>query len=256
MNHYEQNNGNLFYLGTWTATTATGASGGSFRYTDGKGSCTISFDGTYLAWLGKKSPVYGKAEVYVDGVNKGMVDLYGASATYGKVWDTGTLPSGRHTVTIAWTGKSSASTQPDYNISVDAFDIRGTIAQAPPRYQQDTAELDYTGSWAKFTAVGASGGSYYRSSTSGASVTITFEGSYLAWIATKGTTLSKALVSLDGGTAKTIDLAASSAAYQQKVWNTGILPWGEHTVRITRSPSDATGKFISVDAIDLVGVLK
>ncbi len=256
LNHYEQNNAGLFYLGNWTATTATGASGGSFRYTDGKGSCTVSFDGTYLAWLGKKSPVYGKAEVYVDGVAQGTVDLYGTSATYGKVWDTGTLPSGRHTVTIAWTGRSSAPTQPDYNVSVDAFDIRGTIAQAPPRYQQGAAALDYTGAWTTFTASGASGGSYLRSSTTGASVTITFEGSYLVWIATKGTTLSKALVSLDGGPAKTVDLAGSTATYQQKVWNTGILPWGQHKVTITRSPSDAAGKFISVDAIDLVGVLK
>ncbi len=209
-------------------------------------------------WPGwaRRARCTAKPEVYVDGVDQGMVDLYGTSATYGKVWDTGTLPSGRHTVTIAWTGKSSAPTQPDYNVSVDAFDIRGTIAQAPPRYQQGTATLDYTGAWATFTASGASGGSYLRSSTSGASVTITFEGSYLVWIATKGTTLSKALVSLDGGTAKTVDLAGSTAAYQQKVWTTGILPWGEHKVTITRSPSDAAGKFISVDAIDLVGVLK
>ena len=37
----------------------------------------------------------------------------------------------------------------------------------------------------------ASGGSYKRANTNGTSVTVKFNGTYLAWIATKGTTLGK-----------------------------------------------------------------
>jgi bacillopeptidase F len=252
---YQQDNSNLFYLGKWTQTSASQASGGTHKYIAANGSVTVSFDGTYLAWIGKRSSVYGKANVYVDGVSKGTVDLYSASTTYGKVWETGTLSSGRHTVTIAWARNTSSTTA--VNVSVDAFDVLGTIVKAPPRFEQNTPALHYTGTWGPFNTSGASGGSYVRSSTNGASVTITFEGSYLVWIATRGLTLSKARVSLDGGTAQVIDLYRSAGvAYQQKVWNTGILPWGVHTVTITRDPNAAAGKFISVDAVELVGVLK
>ena len=256
-NLYQQNDSHLLYAGTWAAASATAASAGSFRYTDAAGSCTVSFNGTYLAWLGKTSPAYGKAKLTLDGVDKGTLDLYSASATYVKVWETGTLPAGNHTLTIAWTGTKSSSAT-GHNISVDAFDIMGTILQAPggTRYQQNAAGLDYAGAWATFTTSGASGGSYLRANTSGAKVTITFDGAYLAWIATKGTTLGNALVSLDGGTAKKIVLAASAVAYQQNVWNTGMLSLGEHTVTISWDPSNTAGKYISVDAIDLVGILK
>ena len=72
-----------------------------------------------------------------------------------------------------------------------------------------------------------------RANTSGASVTVHFTGTYLSWVATAGTTLSKARVSLDGGPAQTIDLARPAVAYQQSVWATGILADGEHTVVIS-----------------------
>ena len=66
----------------------------------------------------------------------------------------------------------------------------------------------YAGTWSTFSTTGASGGSYKRANTSGASVTVNFNGTYLAWIATTGTTLGKAYVSLDGGAAQSINLAA------------------------------------------------
>ena len=44
-------------------------------------------------------------------------------------------------------------------------------------------------------------------------------------------------------------------AYQQRVWNTGTLASGNHTVKIWWDPNNATGKYISVDAFDVVGTL-
>jgi SpoIID/LytB domain protein len=252
---YQQDDPHLFYLGGWTASSASSASGGSFRYLDGTGSCTVSFNGTYVAWLGKIKNVYGNAKVTVDGVDQGTVDLYNATEVYGKVWEA-TLPAGNHTVTIAWTGtKNSAAT--DFNIAVDAFSILGSILQAPPRYEQDDGALSpaYAGSWATFSTTGASGGSYTRANTSGAAATVQFNGTYLAWIATKGTTLGKAFVSLDGGIAKSVNLALTSVKYQQNVWNTGSLAAGDHTVKIWWDPSNTAGKFISVDAFEVLGTL-
>ncbi len=123
------------------------------------------------------------------------------------------------------------------------------------RYEQTDARLVYGGTWSTFSTSGASGGSYTRASAKNASVTVGFTGTYLAWIATAGTTLSKAYVSLDGGPAQSIDLARSAVAYQQNVWDTGTLASGPHIVSISYDPTNAAGKFVSLDAVDVAGTL-
>jgi hypothetical protein len=145
----------------------------------------------------------------------------------------------------------------DFGGAVDSSAHRAGEAPAPTatRYQQADSHLVYSGTWKTFSASGASGGSYVRTSEGSSSVTVTFTGTYMAWIATAGTTLSKAYVSLDGGAAQSVDLARSAVAYQQRVWNTGTLSSGNHTVEIWRNPADVAGKFISVDAVEVVGTL-
>ena len=266
---YEQSDSHLAYAGTWSTSTTTSASGGDFLYANGSGaSVTIGFTGTYLGLIAKKSSVYGIAKVTLDDKTPVMVDLYSSSTVYQqKVWNTGTLAAGSHTVKIEWTGTKNASAT-DTNIGLDGLDLIGNLTEAtatpppppPPaptatRYEQTDSHIAYAGTWATFSTTGPSGGSYLRANTAGASVTIGFNGTYLAWIATRGTTLGKAKVSLDGGTAVPVDLAASAVAYQQKVWNTGTLSAGAHTVKISWDAANTAGKYISVDAIEVIGTL-
>ncbi len=128
---YQQGNSLLAYTGTWTVSSSSSASGGSFRYANAAGaSVTATFKGTYLAWIAKKSPVYGVASVTLDGGTPVAVDLYSSSILWQKkVWETGTLASGTHTVTIRWTGDRNGHAT-DSNIGVDAFDVLGTLTQA------------------------------------------------------------------------------------------------------------------------------
>ena len=126
---YEETDTKLAYAGTWyNNTSAPQASGGSFRYSNVSGaSVTIKFTGTYLAWITKKSPAYGKAKVTLDGVDQGTVDLYSASELWQrKVWGKTFATSGTHTLTIAYTGLKNPSATGTY-IGVDAFDIVGTL---------------------------------------------------------------------------------------------------------------------------------
>lgn len=263
----EQTDTHLAYSGAWSKSSTSSASGGSFAYADAAGSSvTISFSGTYLGLIAKKSNVYGIAKVTLDNKTPVMVDLYSSAVVYGqKVWNTGTLTSGEHTITIQWTGtKNDAST--GTNIGIDALDLKGSLTQAtssvtppPPaptvvRYEQTDSRMAYSGSWSTFSGSGPSGGSYKRTNAAGA-VTIAFKGTYLAWIGTKGTTLGKAQVSLDGGAAKTVDLAAATVAYQQKLWETGALANGTHTVTITWYSGNASSKYVSLDAVDIIGAL-
>jgi uncharacterized protein YkwD len=260
---YQQNDpgySRFVYAGTWSTYSTTSASGGSYtRALTSNASVTVSFDGTYLAWIATKGTTLGKAYVSLDGGAAQLIDLHLTAVQYQqKVWTTGTLTSGPHTVKIWWYPKNTAGQY----ISVDAFDIAGTVLKPTSavsgqstRYEQTDPHLVWAGTWAAFGTASASGGSYARANTSGASVTAKFTGTRLTWIATAGTTLSKAYVSIDGGAAVSIDLARTAVAYQQSVWNTGTLANGQHTVKIWWDPKNATGKFISVDAFEVDGTL-
>ena len=103
---------------------------------------------------------------------------------------------------------------------------------------------------------GASGGSYTRANTAGASTSITFNGVRFQWIATKGTTMGSALLTIDGGAPITVNLANAGTLYQQMVWSSGILTPGVHTVNISWNPANAAGRYINVDAVDVIGTLQ
>jgi hypothetical protein len=66
-------------------------------------------------------------------------------------------------------------------------------------------------------------------------------------------------VTVDGGTTATVDLYDSKVRWQQRVWSTGILAMGAHTVKIewagTKSKA-ATATDINIDAIDVTGTLQ
>jgi hypothetical protein len=123
------------------------------------------------------------------------------------------------------------------------------------RYEQTDRHILKTGSWSDFAKTVASGGSYGRSSTSGASVTIYFHGTRLDWIGMKGTTTGTADVYLDGELKKTVNLSAPTAVYNVSVWSTDDLPEGDYKVEIVRRSDNPSTKYITVDAVDVVGTL-
>ena len=265
---YEQADSHLVYKGTWSTSTAGSASGSSFKYADtATASVTVSFKGTYLAWIAKRSPVYGLARVTVDNKTPVMVNLNSSKTLYQqKVWNSGTLASGTHRVKIEWTGTKKAAAT-GTNIGVDAFEVRGsltTVTSSPPpasgavSHEQTEPRFTYGGTWKKVSAPSASGGSFALADSSGASVTIRFIGTRLAWIAKQSPAYGQATVTVDGGTAHTVDLYSASTVYRHTVWQTGSLKNGAHTVVISwtgKKSTAATGTNIDVDAIQVTGVL-
>lgn len=139
----EQTDTHLSYTGSWTTSASMSASGGSFAFANSsKSSVTIRFSGAYMAWTAKKSPVYGKANVSLDGGTPTTVDLYSATTVWQQqVWHTPWLTSGSHTVTISWTGAKSSSATNTY-INADSFDVVGTAQNAvPPKSMLSTAQI-------------------------------------------------------------------------------------------------------------------
>jgi hypothetical protein len=144
-------------------------------------------------------------------------------------------------VTTAWGSSDPSGTADDYTILA--------------RYEQTDPHVVYEGSWETFYKSFASGGSYGRSNTSGASATIHFTGARLDWIAMKGQTAGIADVYLDGEKVASIDLNSSVAAYDVKVWSTGVIADGDHVVQIVRSDANSSAKYVTVDAVEILGTI-
>jgi hypothetical protein len=144
-------------------------------------------------------------------------------------------------VTTAWGSSDPSGTADDFTILA--------------RYEQTDLRVVYEGSWGAFYKSFASGGSYGRSNTSGASATIYFTGARLDWIAMKGQSTGIADVYLDGEKVATIDLNSSVAAYDVKVWSTGMIADGDHVVQIVRSNANSSAKYVTVDAVEILGAI-
>ena len=256
LTRYEQGDRRIVKTGAWKDFLETKASGGSYGRSPTAGAAaTLYFHGTGLDWVAMKGTTTGIADVYLDGVEAATVNL-AASPVYDVVaWSSGTLPEGDHCGRIV---RASASPAGSF-LTVDAFDISGTLSDPPTRYEQTDGRISKVGSWSTFSASAASGGSYARSSTSGppfpASATVFFTGTRLDWVAMRGATAGIADVYLDGVKVATVDLCAANAAHNLVVWSSGNLVGGNHTVRIERNSSSPGTAYLVLDAIDVWGTI-
>ncbi len=258
---YEQNDSRIGYVGSWSTTTDPANSAGDGTYANSAAKMVVSFKGTSLSWVAKKSSVYGIAEVTLDDKAPVQVDLYSPTQLFQQsVYQTGVLPDGDHTLTIAWTGAKNAAAT-DYNVGADAFDIAGQLTQSSSikRYEENASGIAYAGTWQPNSwGLLSSGGRSVYTNTPGSSVTISFDGTYIAWLTKKSPLYGKAMVSLDGAAPVTVDLFSSTEVFQQRIWNSGILPAGPHTLTIQWSWGRnryATDTNICLDAVEVEGTL-
>ena len=235
-------------LGIWTSSRAAPTRAIGYTYsTSNAASVTVAFTGQTLNWIARKSTDGGTAMVSVDGAAFTRFSLSSPTTQYRQtVWSTGPLSAGIHTVTI---------TQSTGSLNVDAFDVVGEAAPPLTRAEETSAAFEYKGTWTNFDTPSASGSSYMRSNTPGATVKIPFNGRRLDVLCTKGTTTGIADFSVDGGPETTVDLANPTVQYCQRVWTTGELPDGLHVVTITRDPASAAGKYLTLDAVNVAGSL-
>jgi len=112
------------YSGAWSSYNNASDYEGSHHTANSAGaSVTISFTGTEGVLLGEKGDNTGIAHVYLDGVDKGTVDLYSPAYTFqSPIYDTGVISSGSHTLRLDWTGTKNASSS-NYYVDVDAVTV-------------------------------------------------------------------------------------------------------------------------------------
>jgi hypothetical protein len=177
---------------------------------------------TSVIWIAHVGPDGGKAAVSIDGKSKGIVDLYAPSpGTLTKTFAA--LTSRIHTVIVKVTNnKNPAST--GKNVSVDAFKSGTTLASESDR----TITYD---TWAAVANPHALSGAYRTAAVSSASVSVTFTGTGIDWIACKGPTFGKAAVTIDNVSMGTVDLYLPAQTWRAGIPYTG-LALGPHTLRI------------------------
>lgn len=119
----EEDNPAITYTGSWTDYTCSSCSNNGLRYSGQTSArAEFSFNGTGIKWIVARANMMGKARVFLDGVNMGLVDLYSSTTKYQQVLQATGLTAGNHTVAIEVSGQKNASST-GYYIDLDAFEV-------------------------------------------------------------------------------------------------------------------------------------
>ena len=115
------------YTGTWLPYVNPTYFNKTYAYSRWTNAAfTVAFTGTRVSWIGPKTPNYGIADVYVDGVKVATVDCYKANLSLQGwrevIWTSGVLTPGAHTLSIRPTGAKNAAAAAA-NVVVDAIDV-------------------------------------------------------------------------------------------------------------------------------------
>jgi hypothetical protein len=110
-------------------------------------------------------------------------------------------------------------------------------------------------SWSEGTTPGASGGGYLSSSTTGATLTLTFTGTGIKWRSALDECSGQATVTLDGVDYVVDNYRSPNQGWQSVAWELSGLAPTSHTFRITvlgTKQAASCGPWIYFDAVDIL----
>lgn len=234
--HHVQYNG-------WRGVSDTNANGGTYRVSNTHNdSVTFKFSGKSVKWISRKGPDEGRAQVKIDGVDMGTVDLYSATVQNQYLKTFKKLAAGNHKLVIKVLGTKNAHAT-DTNIVVDGFIVGASTTQ------DDASAVQY-GAWSGKTDANASSGSYRTSKKASADIQLTFNGTSVDWITAKGPAYGLAQVWIDGASQGTFDLYDPSQQWQFAISFPGLSE-GQHTIEIKPNGTknaNSSDTFVVVDA--------
>jgi hypothetical protein len=120
----DDTNWSITYAGGWVRGEFEQASNATLTYTnDAAAVARFSFEGTELRYWYTKVFNRGIAAIFIDGVSKGVIDLYSPTIEWQSSSAFGGLPPGHHTVEIHATGRHDPASADTY-IDIDALEGR------------------------------------------------------------------------------------------------------------------------------------
>jgi hypothetical protein len=117
-------------------------------------------------------------------------------------------------------------------------------------YQENNSAVSYSTGWTRQLLSGSSAGSVDFTQKAGATATLTFKGTQVAWASTLGSNRGKASVKLDGGSPGTVNTHATHTTTADVVF-TATAAEGTHKLVITNSATPGTPR-IDVDAFVVI----
>lgn len=109
---------------SWKGVATARASDGAYRVASAAGrTASLPFTGTGVDWITYTGPGWGQAQVLIDGVSKGTVDLYASTSQPQSALAYRGLAAGSHTITIKVLGTKNAATTSTTAVPIDAFVI-------------------------------------------------------------------------------------------------------------------------------------
>ena len=228
----------------WRTASNANAHGGAYAVEHRAGAkATFTFTGRSVAWSTAVGPSMGKAAVSIDGVAQGTFDQYATRPAFGVDRTFGDLGPRSHTITIRVLGRARAAAT-DTRVVVDAFGVGGGFVANP----------DLAATWGAVDEAAASGGSLGASDLAGASAEVTFRGTGIEWLTSRGPDQGRAEVYVDGLLVRTVDGYAASPTFGVVRSITGLAD-GVHTLRIvvsgTARPA-SSGALVSIDRFSIV----
>lgn len=112
----------------WFTAKSSAYTLGQASFSNTKGATlSVPFNGTQIALVADKDPFRGIAEILIDGISEGTVDLYQSTTSNQiAVWRSATLASGDHTITVRVTGDKRPVARATY-VCVDQFKIYSKV---------------------------------------------------------------------------------------------------------------------------------
>ena len=131
-----------------------------------------------------------------------------------------------------------------------------TLPVAGARVEESDPAVTLSGAWTQSDSTrGWSGDTAMQSTAAGAKASITFNGTSVRWLGSRGRGMGIALVSVDGGPSREVDLFARPAdEIHTPVITISDLSAGQHTLTIEvsgRANSEAQSNVVVVDAFDV-----
>lgn len=260
----------ITYSGQWQTGTGNAKFGGSDHYTDQQGaSASLTFTGSSITLFGAMAPWHGDLAISVDGGNPVVVSAYAADRVDdAQVYLRTGLPEGRHLITVTATGTGDHG----HVFAIDRFQVGsaqpapattsvGAAASEPagttPLIVDDAqAAFTYSGPWANSQGPARSAGEDHYTSSSGATATLTFDGTGATILGATAPWYGVAWFSVDGGPERVVDLYAADRRDQQSLFSVHDLTTGSHTIRATvtgHQDATSTGSVVSIDGATVTG---
>ncbi len=163
----EQTGAGFTYGGSWTAVTNSRASGNTYARSRTAGhTVSYSFTGDWvtLGLFGASS--HGQAELFIDAVSQGVIDLYRREDTAFSLFFDG-LGGGAHTISLTVLATSNPKST-DKWVGIDYVDTWDGAALPDGTFEQTDPRVLLSGGWSNVNDANASGGSYIRASAGNA----------------------------------------------------------------------------------------